>query len=215
MKIKFKKPIEGLDESLSYSLPSDLKKASEQMKQEEDDIAAEMAKLQEAEPDIQMMSSPSLAETLAIESEKMVGGVQYSFIDETFYTEASTATTKDSGVTALLIFESEAMMRKSFQHLERGNDPAPGVGYKWEKDGAKFQIAGRLRLGVRLRESKGKVFVEVLDPKTKECVRKVYAKIGDKYRIHLLEKDGTISRKIGLETFVREREKWRATRGRG
>lgn len=214
MKIKFKKPVEGLDESLSYSLPSDLKKASEQMKQEEDDIAAEIAKLQEAEPDIQMMSSPSLAETLAIESEKMVGGVQYSFIDETFYTEASTATTKDSGVTALLIFESEAVMKKSLPHLERGNDPAPGVGYKWEKDGAKFQIAGRLRLGVRLRESKGKVFVEVLDPKTKECVRKVYAKIGDKYRIHLLEKDGTISRKIGLETFVREREKWRA-RGSG
>lgn len=214
MKIKFKKPIEGLDESLSYSLPSDLKKASEQMKQEEDDIAAEMAKLQEAEPDIQMMSSPSLAETLAIESEKMVGGVQYSFIDETFYTEASTATTKDSGVTALLIFESEAIMKKSLPHLERGNDPAPGVGYKWEQDGAKFQIAGRLRLGVRLRESKGKVFVEVLDPKTKECRLRVYAKIGDKYRIHLLEKDGTISRKIGLETFVREREKWRA-RGSG
>ena len=214
MKIKFKKPVEGLDESLSYSLPSDLKKASEQMKQEEDDIAAEMAKLQEAEPDIQMMSSPSLAETLAIESEKMVGGVQYSFIDETFYTEASTATTKDSGVTALLIFESEAIMKKSIPYLERGNDPAPGVGYKWEKDGAKFQIVGRLRIGVRLREHKGEVFVEVLDPKTKECRLKVYAKIGDKYRIHLLEKDGTISRKIGLETFVREREKWRA-RGSG
>ena len=220
MKIKFKKPLEGLDESLSYSLPSDLKKASEQMKQEEDDIAAEMAKLQEAEPDIQMMAPLSLAETLDIDAVKMVGGVQYSSVDETFYTEASMATTKDSGVTALLIFESEAIMRKSFQHLERGNDPAPGVGYKWEKDGAKFQIAGRLvdregrAIGVRLRESKGKVFVEVLDPKTKECVRKVYAKIGDKYRIHLLEKDGTISRKIGLETFVREREKWRA-RGSG
>ena len=190
------------------------------MKEEEEGIAAEMAKLQEAEPDIQMMAPPSLAETLDIDAVKMVGGVQYSSVDETFYTEASMATTKDSGVTALLIFESEAIMRKSFQHLERGNDPAPGVGYKWEKDGAKFQIAGRLvdqegrAIGVRLRESKGKVFVEVLDPKTKECVRKVYAKIGDKYRIHLLEKDGTISRKIGLETFVREREKWRA-RGSG
>lgn len=216
MKPLFKKPIEGLDESLTYSLPSDLKKASERMKQEEDDIAAEMMKLQAAEPDIQMLPPPSLADTLEIEATKMVGGFKYSFVDETFYTEASMATTKDSGVTALLIFESEAMMRKSFQHLERGNDPAPGLGYKWEKDGAMFQIAGRLvdregrAIGVRLRESKGEVFVEVLDPKTKECVRKVYAKIGDKYRIHLLDKDGTISRKIGLETFVREREKWRA-----
>jgi len=132
LKPLFKKPIEGLDESLTYSLPSDLKKASEQMKQEEDDIAAEIMKLQAAEPDIQMLPPPSLADTLEIEATKMVGGVKYSFVDETFYTEASMATTKDSGVTALLIFESEAMMRKSFQHLERGNDPAPGLGYKWE-----------------------------------------------------------------------------------
>lgn len=113
-----------------------------------------------------------------------------------FFTTAPMAVTKDTGIAALVVFESEAQMKRNLPLLEGGPDlcwvgfQAPltksqeavmntpsqkmlriisgvEVGEHGREGRPGITIVGQSRRGFLLRESGGEVFVEVIDPKQK------------------------------------------------
>lgn len=129
------------------------------------------------------------------------------------------AATKDSGIEALVVFDSERSMRQFEPILEPGIDPCY-VGFRGEDE----QISGihEASRAVRLRSEKGAVFVEVVGveakptrgrkrTKTPKKLLRIPARLfSPDQRVELIGRDGLVSETVDLATFVQRREASRA-----
>ena len=119
------------------------------------------------------------------------------------------ATTDDSGVSAVIVFESFKELKRSVTHLEEGNDPC-FVAFLAEdhNEQKRIFIVGRAERGVRLRERAGEVFVE--EKKASKKSKRIPVRTYGDGLVALMEKDGTVLKKVTLAKYVKDRAVRRA-----
>lgn len=128
------------------------------------------------------------------------------------HTTATLATTKESGIAAVVLFESENQLKKLFDYLEGGFDPCR-LGWKSEDPPNSWKHY-MTQKGVKIRVHKGETFVDAIMPNGTR--KRVPAKLmfdgmieGRRSYVQVMNKDGTLGDQLTLAEFITQRERLR------
>ena len=128
------------------------------------------------------------------------------------HTTATLATTKESGIAAVVLFESENQLKKLFAYLEGGFDPCR-MGWKNDDPPNSWKHYMEQK-GVKIRVHKGETFVDAIMPNGTR--KRVPAKLmfdgmieGRRSYVQVMNKDGTLGDQLTLAEFITQRERLR------
>ena len=181
--------------------------SDERKKQIEDDLRAKGYKVLTAE-EVAERKAARLAE--GFKSETRV--IPQDGEPWKIHTTATLATTKESGIAAIVLFESESQFKKLFTYLEGGFDPCR-LGWKSEDPPNSWKHHME-QVGVKIRVHKGETFVDAI--MTNGTRKRVPVKLmfedmleGRRSYVQVMNKDGTLGDQLSLAEFITQRERLR------